>query len=386
MIAFVASLAPHTPGARVLRIGGALILWSAAAVAQSAEKRLPVLRTVPTPLAEHERSKLLVLASPHLSGLGAGFRPALVDSLLTVLRRFKPDVIAVEQMPARLVAALEAQHRVGLASAVQDERIAFGRLAQLRLALSREAAAQQARELLRDAASLSDAQRLQLVLHLLAAYELSTATLQWLHLPDSLRSRNTVIPARVGQYLDARTQQAAEDVSVGIRLAHALGLHEIADVDDWQDELLVTEVFPGIGTVIAENPELQAAARAPVYAEYGQRLTAGATAGNLLPLYTFLNSDDYGARDAAAQWMVWLRSRLPSGQDRKRYALWEARNLSIAANVRRTMATSLPPGGRLLVIIGASHKAFLDSYLAEMRDVRLVQLADLINSNSGETP
>jgi hypothetical protein len=41
----------------------------------------------------------------------------------------------------------------------------------------------------------------------------------------------------------------------------------------------------------------------------------------------------------------------------------------MASNIRAAM---LPPGIRTLVIVGASHKAYLENYLNQMHDVRIV--------------
>ena len=98
--------------------------------------------------------------------------------------------------------------------------------------------------------------------------------------------------------------------------------------------------------------------------------------GDLLPYYLFLNSStEYGMPDVDAQFHLFFRTRLPSGLDRSRSALWELRNLNITGHIRRI--TALKPGKRTLVIIGAGHKPFLDLYLSQMMDVRVVQLGDI---------
>lgn len=85
-----------------------------------------------------------------------------------------------------------------------------------------------------------------------------------------------------------------------------------------------------------------------------------------------MNSLEYEVRDMELQWNLWFRTKLQSGLDRSRMALWEVRNLNISSHIRR--ATALHPGERLLVIVGASHKPFLETYLNQM--------VDIINSQS----
>ena len=52
---------------------------------------------------------------------------------------------------------------------------------------------------------------------------------------------------------------------------------------------------------------------------------------------------------------------------------WEARNLRQVANIRE--ATAQTPGGRVLVIVGSSHKPWFDAYLSMMSDIKLVDAA-----------
>ncbi|WP_280985123.1 DUF5694 domain-containing protein [Gluconobacter morbifer] len=58
----------------------------------------------------------------------------------------------------------------------------------------------------------------------------------------------------------------------------------------------------------------------------------------------------------------------PSLQGYGRYYVgyWETRNLRMVANIREVLTRK--PGTRMLAILGASHKAYLD----QMRDVTLI--------------
>jgi pheromone shutdown protein TraB len=85
--------------------------------------------------------------------------------------------------------------------------------------------------------------------------------------------------------------------------------------------------------------------------------------------------------DVSKQWHLFFRTELPSKIDRARVALWEARNLNIAGRIRA--ASAWHPGGRVLVVIGAAHKPFLDLYLAQMMDIQVVQLGDVLPLTRG---
>ena len=60
----------------------------------------------------------------------------------------------------------------------------------------------------------------------------------------------------------------------------------------------------------------------------------------------------------------------PQHYGRQYVSWWENRNLRMAANIRSSFATK--PDARVLVIVGSTHKGYLDAYLNIMQDVRLI--------------
>lgn len=75
-------------------------------------------------------------------------------------------------------------------------------------------------------------------------------------------------------------------------------------------------------------------------------------------------------------WLRVIDRPTPGTVGRVRTAGWEVRNLRMAANIRQAMAAH--PGGRVLVIVGSGHKAWLDAYLAMMTDVRIVDAGTVL--------
>jgi pheromone shutdown protein TraB len=65
-----------------------------------------------------------------------------------------------------------------------------------------------------------------------------------------------------------------------------------------------------------------------------------------------------------------LKENSPQQFGRGYVAYWEMRNLRMASNIREAIGKR--PGGRTLVIVGASHKGYLEAYLNQMHDVRIV--------------
>jgi hypothetical protein len=66
----------------------------------------------------------------------------------------------------------------------------------------------------------------------------------------------------------------------------------------------------------------------------------------------------------------------PQGFGRRYVGYWETRNLRMVANIRDVLARQ--PGTRLLTIVGASHKGYVDAYLNLMHDVRLADAAAVL--------
>ena len=61
---------------------------------------------------------------------------------------------------------------------------------------------------------------------------------------------------------------------------------------------------------------------------------------------------------------------------RQYLASWQVRGLRMAANVVEAAANQ--PGARVVVIVGASHKAYLDAYLDMLHDVELVSVDEVL--------
>jgi len=84
-----------------------------------------------------------------------------------------------------------------------------------------------------------------------------------------------------------------------------------------------------------------------------------------------MNSREYKKKDFEAQHVIWLNSKFESGTDRARFSLWEMRNLQITANILKTCA--FYPGNNIIVIIGASHKSFIEKYMKQIPDIELLE-------------
>jgi hypothetical protein len=326
------------------------------------------------------QSQVLVLGTSHLSAYADRLEPRHLDALLDRLERFAPTRIAVESLTADEIALLEELETHDPAAArILDMfargALAAGQTAQEALGLDRADAALRARATLADNHdALTDAQRLNVVGWLVAAYELNSAALQWSYLTPEARQREHPLPTDIRDLLDRRLHSANEVVSLATPLARRLGIQWLHSIDSQYD---------GVRTLSAPTEALQTLFGDPARGELMDR-TAVARAdsirdaafadGDLLPLYQYINSPDHQLADLT-QWNWLFQNRHPDGLDRFRYAMWEIRNLRQATHIVDVAASGQPD--RLLVIVGSSHKAYLDRLLATQLSIKLVQLEDL---------
>jgi hypothetical protein len=329
-----------------------------AAVTACAPARVPSIAGYRAELGDRAPTEILVVGTPHLSEVGSCLA---VGELLDRLARWRPDVIAVEWLPASTVEALT--HRND--EIAQDLRESFAKHSLAGAALAKTAL---------DRGAITD--RAREVLLLLAAYEYPSAVLHWDELHADERAG---VPPELATMLDESVRSPDEVFRIAVPLARRLGLARVALVDDFGGDETFARRADDFARDVAAAPAVKQVASAPLYAESKQRLSAACRDPHALAVhYDWINSRDYANHDVALQWGIWFRTHFASGLDRARYAAWEARNLAIAANIRKE--SSFTPGKRVLVIYGAAHKPFLDAYLAQLLDVRVVQLAALASA------
>jgi hypothetical protein len=338
------------------------------------------------PLAPQERTRVLVLASPHLSEVQPESSSAdALRPLLDRLERFAPTVVAIERVSGETVALWEklAPAWDAVMAAFAGDVRKVGREAQAALGIDRDEAAREATELIDSwkaaAATAPDGEeRRHAALLLAAAYELDSAALQWSYLPPDERGADETLPDAVAASLSRRLDERDERVQIAIALARKCRLERLACVDDQADAPFTLARGEELMAGLRQTPELARLEKSLLAVELPKRLDVAAKGADWLPLYRWINSREYAAADVDAQWHLFFRSRLASGLDRERAARWEVRNLGIVARIREASARSA--GGRVLVVIGASHKPFLDAYLRSMMDVEVVAAEEVLGS------
>jgi pheromone shutdown protein TraB len=100
------------------------------------------------------------------------------------------------------------------------------------------------------------------------------------------------------------------------------------------------------------------------------------TPGGVMKMYRAMNDRSEDKLIYDSDFGAALEEPSPQQFGRGYVAYWETRNLRMAANIRE--AIGLHPGSRTLVIVGASHKGYLEAYLNQMHDVRIVDALQVL--------
>lgn len=330
------------------------------------------------PIPVSKRTQVLVLGSQHLRRIDTLDR-ATLERLLDVLEEWRPAAIGVEVLPPRVIAAMQTRPAYDPAlEAFAAEQLAAGELARDRLGIPWSEAIRAADSLYLELeaapADRRPAVRRELVPVLLAAYDLDNAALQWGYAHE--HGDSATLPDTLRALLESRLEAPTETAAIGLTLARRLGLARVHPIDDH----LETDLFLDIAEDLASQLEGSEVYRELVGSGALERseneLRLAHESGDLLPFYRAINAPDALAWNVDLEWRFFFRTGLPSGLDRYRVALWEVRNLAMASHVRRMTAPL--PGKRALVIVGASHKPFLDAFLSCGMDLEIVYLHEII--------
>lgn len=308
------------------------------------------------------RAQVFVLATTHLSQLPKDFDHAALDHLLDRLAAWKPDIITIEAEPGDecdLAARQPVKYGADYCASTVDAKTATG------LDIP-DAITEVNRTLKAWPARPAAAQRRHLAALFFAAAEPSSAYVQWLQLDAAERRDGDGLSPALVQKLAKIGATNNENYLIAARLAARLGLQRIYQVDNHTGDAID---IPDRKTFMPSLSAAWAASNAGLK-EQQQRTDALQRRADLLPLYQFLNTPAALMHFAEANVKGPMRSTSPERYPQMWVAGWETRNLRIVANIRETFRER--PGARVLSIIGASHKPWLDSWLGMLQGVDVV--------------
>lgn len=326
-----------------------------------------------------ETTKVLVLGAMHLSGAGDDFDKKNLKLLLAKLEAFKPDVIAVENLPGESVYALKAYDAIYEGSAEQYGKriLEIAGIARASTGLDMPAAEAEARKMLAaNSARPTTAERRKLAAAFAASGDPYSALVQLKQLkPGEVVAKDWLSDELIGK-LNEFADRKNESQLIGVELAARLGLEEIHPMDDHGADDVVLKLNDALEAALSSDPSFEELRNDPVMKKANDSVNHLRTAEETLETFRMLNSPEMVVADPGVQWLYWLTREWPANLGRKRMAEWEARNLRMAGNIRESMVDAT--GGRVLVIVGGAHKAYLDAYLDMIHDVEIVDALEVL--------
>jgi hypothetical protein len=312
-------------------------------------------------------NEVLILGTAHLRQLPSTFQPAGLAHLNERLLVWKPRIIAIEALSGTQCAFLrQYPHRYEkTVESYCPWDPARGRAA---TGLDVAGATAEIDRLLASwPAAPTPSQRRRLAALFLAGGEPVSALVQWLRLPEAERHAGGGLDATLVTTLNERRGGRGEDALIAAPLAAALGLERVHNIDDHTADAPASDPK-------AYDEALMKAWNNPATAKYIQmreRFDAGlGDPEGVMALYRHLNDPSLAKLNYDSDFGAALEEGSPQQFGRGYVAYWETRNLRMASNIREAIGTR--PGSRTLVIVGASHKRYLEAYLHQMHDVRIV--------------
>ena len=314
------------------------------------------------------KTKVLVFGTTHLSSLN-GVKETHLKRVLDSLAIYKFDAIALEQMPSELLLDIKSREDEAWQELYSNysKVISLGGKYQKIVKLNYDEA-KKIQDSLLNKQNLNEADRIQLMKTALCTYDLWTASLHYQYIKEKSKIDTSTV-----NLLDGYNQSSNELNLIGVNLAKRLHINKLNYIDNLQDETILSVDFPSFYSEYAasQNKINELVSKASIFSEVNQLEAENVKKMDLYPLYKLLNSERYMKEDYTGQWELWLKTNFNSKTDRSRFSLWEMRNLQITANIMRLVAKY--PEKTILVVIGASHKSFIEKYLRQMPDIELLK-------------
>ena len=317
-------------------------------------------------------NQILVLGSPHLSGLPASFKAADLQLLIDRLAAWQPQAIAIEA-----VSGTQCDFMRNYADRYRDSTETYC----WDPAPAREATGSSVAAATAEAARLlatwpqapTAAERRRLAALFLAGGERASALVQWLRLPEADRQPGDGLDETLVTLLNTLRDRHDESLLIGAALAARLRLERVYAMDDHTADAPVADedAYGAAITKAWNNPatDKRKAMGDALEAKLG-------TPEAVLEMYRAYNAPGLAKLTFDSDFGAALEEPSPQKFGRGYVGYWETRNLRMASNIRDMLAAQ--PGSRALVIVGQSHKGYLEAYLNQMHDARIVDAEMLL--------
>ncbi|WP_439633588.1 DUF5694 domain-containing protein [Glycocaulis sp.] len=310
-----------------------------------------------------------VLGTAHLAQV-EGFEPAALSGLLDRLESLAPDVITIEALGPETIFLMQAYDArydgaVGYFASAALEGV---RLAGEETGLDMPQALVAVDEALAGWPDTAAApQRRHLAALFAASGDIFSSLVQWLHLEPAERAAGDGVTAELAALLERVSASRNENVQIAVALAVRLGHERVYPADDHTASHLMGRVA-GPMTAALETAEFASIFDHPIFTATDMNADDWQSPEAMLAYFRRLNAPEHGHMDVEGQWRVMIDRAWPEHAGRVRMAEWDTRNLRMTAHIREASADAV--GGRVLVLVGAAHKPWLDAYLDMMTDMR----------------
>jgi hypothetical protein len=306
------------------------------------------------------RTQILVLGSPHLSGMPDSFQAEQLEPVLERLMRFKPAVITIEKVSGESCDQLQRYAAIypGVANVYCRDIDADKKATGLDVPA---ALAEVEKTLATWPEQPTPAQRRRLIALFAAANDHASMVVQWLQLPAAERRAGDTLAAEVVVKIEKIAKLKNESIMLAAVLAARLGLQRVYAVDDHTADSINAKggqpMEDAVKAIWAQSTDT------PLIA----KLNALENANDMLATYRFYNSPEAQRAFIAVDFGAALKHQSAQRYGRQYVAWWETRNLRMVANIRAAIGNQ--PGVRVLSLVGASHKPYFDAYLGLMHDI-----------------
>jgi hypothetical protein len=321
-------------------------------------------------------NEVLVLGTLHLSNLDEGFQPALLSPLLDRLAAWRPTAIATEDLSGLQCDSLRrypSRYTDTIKSYCWDPAPA-----NQATGLDVPAANAEAERLLADwPAQPTAAQRRHLAAVFMAAGERGSALVQWLRLAPEDRVADAALNTDLVAMLERLKTRRNETYLISAPLAARLGLERLWSVDDHSAD--TPDPVDPAEKKAYETAIMTAWDNPASHARRADSVRLGGLLSQpdgILDVYRAYNSAEAQQATYRSDFGAALIEPSSQGFGRNYVGYWETRNLRMVANMRDILGRY--PGGRMLTIVGASHKGYYEAYLDQMHDVRLVDVETVL--------
>jgi hypothetical protein len=320
------------------------------------------------------RTQVLVLGTAHLSTAPKNFDPHSLQPLLDRLAAYKPDIIAIEGISGEGCAQM-AQYPTRYTPDSVSTFCFDTAAAKAATGLDIPAAVAAVDKAMKTwPAQPTPMQRRHLASLFLACGEPASALVQWLQLPESERHAGDGLDDALVKILDDRIARHNEDYLVAAPLAVKLGEQRVYPIDDHSgDNVQIPESQDNAFGAALRGAWDSEKARSQPSGDHQKDLLAH---NRMLALYRYLNQPDVSQLLIETDMGAALHDGKPPYYGRMYVTGWEARNLRMASNILVTFREH--PGARVLVIVGATHKPWLDRILGQMPDVEIVDAEKIL--------